>query len=120
MWSARKSVALPFPSSPHWDPTRIVAGIAGILVCEVWAAVEAPVVGRIDCRCHDLGASMIDLAQAYLETHDHLAELVRGLPEDMLARTVQATPAWDVRDAVAHVTGEARIALSGDAPPDLN
>ncbi len=63
---------------------------------------------------------MIDLAQAYQETHDHLAELVSELPEDELGRTVQATPAWDVRDAVAHVTGEARIAVTSDAPPELN
>jgi uncharacterized protein (TIGR03083 family) len=63
---------------------------------------------------------MIDLADAYTETHDHLVDLVGGLPEEMLGRTVAATPAWDVRDAVAHVTAEAYIATTGDAPPDLN
>ncbi|MDP9341548.1 MAG: maleylpyruvate isomerase family mycothiol-dependent enzyme [Actinomycetota bacterium] len=63
---------------------------------------------------------MIDLAAAYSETHEHLVEVLRGLPEDMLARTVEATPDWDVRDAIAHVTAEAHIAATGDAQPDLN
>src|SRR5689334_23164888 len=31
MWSATKSVTLPLPSSPHWVPTRMVAGIAAIV-----------------------------------------------------------------------------------------
>jgi uncharacterized protein (TIGR03083 family) len=38
----------------------------------------------------------------------------------VLARTVAATPEWNVRDAVAHVTAETHIAVTGDAPPDLN
>src|SRR5438105_4532427 len=63
---------------------------------------------------------VIDLAAAYTETHQHLAELVRGMPEEVLARTVPATPDWDVRDAIAHVTAEAHLAVTGDAPPDLN
>jgi len=63
---------------------------------------------------------VIDLAAASTDTHEHLAELVRGIPEEVLARTVPATPDWDVRDAIAHVTAEAHLAVTGDAPPDLN
>src|SRR6266516_3022150 len=66
----------------------------------------------------DIG--MIDLATAYTETHNHLVGVVSELPEQMLARTVAATPAWTVKDAVAHVTAEAHIAVTSDAPPDLN
>ncbi len=63
---------------------------------------------------------MIDLATVYTDTHDHLVDVVRDLPDEMLARAVPATPAWTVKDAVAHVTAEAYIATTGDAPSDLN
>src|SRR5436190_13290527 len=63
---------------------------------------------------------MIDLAAAYTETHDHVVDVVRSIPDDMLGRTVPATPAWTVKDVIAHVTAEAYIATTGDAPPDLN
>jgi uncharacterized protein (TIGR03083 family) len=62
----------------------------------------------------------IDLAAAYEETRDDLLGVVRSLPEDRLATNVPATPDWDVRDVVAHLTGVASIVANGGAPPELN
>jgi uncharacterized protein (TIGR03083 family) len=57
---------------------------------------------------------MLDLARAYEETHDRLAALVRELNPEALATPVPATPAWSVRDVVAHLTGVAADCVSGD------
>ena len=63
---------------------------------------------------------MLDLAAAYAETQEHLADLVRGLPRQELDRKVPASPEWSVRDVVAHVTGVAADAVSGMIPPELD
>jgi uncharacterized protein (TIGR03083 family) len=62
---------------------------------------------------------MADTAAVYQETRDSLRELVAGLSEEELAANVPATPAWSVRDVVAHLVGEARITNTGDAPPEF-
>ncbi len=58
----------------------------------------------------------LDLAAAYRETHEDLAQLVRGLAETQLASMVPSTPAWSVRDVVAHLSGLARDVTLGEAP----
>ena len=78
---------------------------------------------------------MPDLAAAYTETRDRLVELVRQSDElDKLLTVVPATPAWTIKDVLAHLThvagayatgnhtystqdvGELAIALRGDLP----
>jgi len=63
---------------------------------------------------------MLDLAAAYEETQQHLADLVRDLPGTALAMMVPASPAWSVKDVVAHVTGVAVDAAAGRIPPDVD
>jgi len=63
---------------------------------------------------------MLDLAAAYFETQQHVADLVRDLPDAELATTVPASPAWSVKDVVAHVTGVAVDAAGGGIPPDVD
>jgi uncharacterized protein (TIGR03083 family) len=63
---------------------------------------------------------VLDLAAAYEETHDHLADLVRDLPGDSLRAIVPASPDWDVKDVVAHVTAEAADAVSDGFPERLD
>jgi uncharacterized protein (TIGR03083 family) len=61
----------------------------------------------------------VDFASSYEETHDHLIDLVRGVSEEVLATTVPASPAWDVRDVIAHLTGIAGDVAAGTLPPEL-
>jgi uncharacterized protein (TIGR03083 family) len=63
---------------------------------------------------------MIDLAAAYEKTHDHLVEIVLRLGDDALNTKVPASPAWNVKDVVAHVTGIAGDVARGLTPPDLD
>ena len=63
---------------------------------------------------------MLDLADAYAETQANLADLVRELPAERLATVVPASPDWDVKDVVAHVTGIAGDTVGGTIPPELN
>jgi uncharacterized protein (TIGR03083 family) len=63
---------------------------------------------------------VLDLADAYAETQANLADLVRGLPAERLATVVPASPDWDVKDVVAHVTGIAGDTVGGTIPPELN
>jgi uncharacterized protein (TIGR03083 family) len=58
----------------------------------------------------------IDLGVAYRETHDDLVALVRDLDEGTLNSMVPSTPAWSVRDVVAHLSGMARDVSLGEAP----
>jgi uncharacterized damage-inducible protein DinB len=56
---------------------------------------------------------VIDLAEAYVETRRHLVEIARELSDDELGTTVPASPAWSVKDVVAHVTGIAGTSRTG-------
>jgi hypothetical protein len=46
----------------------------------------------------------VDLVAAYTETQGRLVELVRSLDAGKLALRVPATPAWRIRDVIAHLT----------------
>jgi uncharacterized protein (TIGR03083 family) len=61
----------------------------------------------------------VDFAEAYRETHEHLVELLAGASDATLATRVPASPAWDVRDVVAHLTGIARDVSEGTIPDEL-
>src|SRR6478609_7364027 len=50
-------------------------------------------------------AAHADCGAAYETLRQDLIALVRGLDPAERARTVPATPAWTVRDVLAHVTG---------------
>jgi uncharacterized protein (TIGR03083 family) len=62
---------------------------------------------------------MLDTAGVYRETRRSLRDFVAGLSDAELKTNVPATPDWSVRDAIAHVVGEARITVTGDAPPEF-
>jgi uncharacterized protein (TIGR03083 family) len=62
---------------------------------------------------------MLDTAGVYRETRESLRDFVAGLSDAELKTNVPATPDWSVRDAIAHVVGEARITVTGDAPPEF-
>jgi len=61
----------------------------------------------------------MDYAAAYEETHGHLVDLVTTLSPDRLAAAVPGSPAWSVRDVIAHVTGIARDISEGTIPSEL-
>ena len=61
----------------------------------------------------------MDFAAAYAETREHLVDLVSSLPEARLRTRVPASPAWDVGDVVAHLTGVAGDVAAGTVPPEL-
>ncbi|HEX7522238.1 MAG TPA: maleylpyruvate isomerase N-terminal domain-containing protein [Acidimicrobiia bacterium] len=56
---------------------------------------------------------MPDLAAAYTETRDRLVELVRPLDEPGVAAIVPATPAWTIKDVIAHLTHVAGAYATG-------
>lgn len=62
----------------------------------------------------------LDLAAAYDEARRSLTDLVRELGPDELAMKVPASPAWDVKDVVAHLAALAQLASHGTAPPELD
>jgi uncharacterized protein (TIGR03083 family) len=62
---------------------------------------------------------MIDTAGTYHETRESLRDFVAGLSDAELKTNVPATPDWSVRDVVAHLVGEARLVMTGDAPPEF-
>jgi uncharacterized protein (TIGR03083 family) len=63
---------------------------------------------------------VLDLADAYNETHTHLVDLVRDLGDDDLGLLVPASPAWSVKDVVAHLTGTAAEVVAGRPFADIN
>jgi uncharacterized protein (TIGR03083 family) len=56
---------------------------------------------------------MTDWAQLYRDHVDALAGMASGLGEDELATTVPATPAWTVREVLAHLAGGAADVVAG-------
>jgi uncharacterized protein (TIGR03083 family) len=54
-----------------------------------------------------------DLAAAYTETRDRLVELVRPLDERDVTAIVPATPAWTIKDVIAHLTHVAGAYATG-------
>lgn len=49
----------------------------------------------------------------YAETRARITELVRGLTPEGIRRRLPATPAWTVKDVVAHLTGIVDDSLAG-------
>jgi uncharacterized protein (TIGR03083 family) len=62
---------------------------------------------------------LLDTAGTYYGTRESLRDFVAGLSDEELQTNVPATPDWSVRDAVAHIVGEARLTTTGDAPPEF-
>jgi uncharacterized protein (TIGR03083 family) len=50
-------------------------------------------------------AGTVDAAALYEDLRQELIDILRAASDDELERTVAATPAWRVRDVLAHVTG---------------
>jgi uncharacterized protein (TIGR03083 family) len=57
-----------------------------------------------------------DIAIGYRITRERLSELVRGLSDEELRRTVPACPAWDVHDVIAHMSGVQELLTAGELP----
>jgi uncharacterized protein (TIGR03083 family) len=62
---------------------------------------------------------MSDLADVYEETRASIKRLVADLDDEELSREVPATPAWTIRDVIAHLTGDAVCLLAGDFPREF-
>lgn len=56
-----------------------------------------------------------DWGALYLDQVRRVSVLVTALPDDQLALRVPATPAWTVRDVVAHLAGGPATILADDA-----
>jgi uncharacterized protein (TIGR03083 family) len=56
---------------------------------------------------------MTDWAQLYRDHAAAVSALALGLSDDELATTVPATPAWTVRDVIAHLAGSASDVVTG-------
>lgn len=56
----------------------------------------------------------METAALYAGTRGRITELVQGLSPEELEATVPATPAWRVRDVVAHLSGNLDDILSGN------
>ena len=59
---------------------------------------------------------MAKLDEVYAVTRKEIANLVSSLPAEELKRSVPATPAWSIRDVIAHLTGSAERMAAGDFP----
>jgi uncharacterized protein (TIGR03083 family) len=64
--------------------------------------------------------TMVPLDLAYAETKAGMIRSVGGPDSAAWSTRVPATPAWDVLDVVAHVTGNAVDGADGAVPGDLN
>ena len=53
------------------------------------------------------------MSQAYDDAVSAIASVATNLTEEQLTQKVPATPAWTVRDLLAHLAGEAADAVSG-------
>lgn len=62
----------------------------------------------------DSAAPRIDHAAIYRGVRTRISDLVRELPDHDLDRIAPATPAWRVRDVVAHLAGATADAVSGN------
>ena len=62
---------------------------------------------------------MAELAEIYAITRKELANFVSSLPAEDLERPVPATPAWSIRDVIAHLTGVMECTASGDFPREF-
>jgi uncharacterized protein (TIGR03083 family) len=56
----------------------------------------------------------IDYAMIYRSVRLRVTDLVRNLPDDLLVREAPATPAWRVRDIVAHLAGSTADIVAGN------
>src|SRR4051794_34922590 len=56
----------------------------------------------------------IDYAEIYRSVRLRVTDLVGNLPDDVLVREVPATPAWRVRDVVAHLAGSTADVVTGN------
>ncbi len=57
-----------------------------------------------------------EIARGYRTTRERLSELVLGLNDEDLRRTVPACPAWDVHDVIAHMSGVQELLTAGERP----
>lgn len=66
-----------------------------------------------------IDAADVNLGGLYLDTHDRLVALLRGLDSAELGRPVPTCPGWSVFDVVAHLTAVAEDILAGrlTSPP---
>lgn len=62
---------------------------------------------------------MSDIADVYDETRIQISDLLSGLSEEDLARSVPATPEWSIKDVVGHLSGIAVGAIGGSYPRDF-
>lgn len=62
---------------------------------------------------------MAGIADLYEQLRNDISELVAGLEPDQLDTPVPATPAWAIRDIVAHLAADATYVIAGDFPNEF-
>jgi uncharacterized protein (TIGR03083 family) len=62
---------------------------------------------------------MADLGTLYDDVRREVTELVSSLDADEQHKPVPATPGWDIKDVISHVTGVAEGALANDFPREF-
>lgn len=62
---------------------------------------------------------MADLGDVYEQVRDDILGLVSGLAPQEVERSVPATPAWSIRDVVAHLAADATFVIAGDFPSEI-
>ncbi len=59
---------------------------------------------------------MAEIADLYEQLRNDISELVAGLDPDVLETPVPATPGWNIRHVVTHLTADATCVIAGDFP----
>src|SRR5918999_3011809 len=62
---------------------------------------------------------MADIADLYEQLRNDISELVAGLDPDVLESPVPATPGWNIRNIVTHLTADATCVIAGDFPREF-
>ena len=96
---ARKS-----PSS-FWRPHGWMLGVRWLLVLRLGRREGRGATDRSQAAVPLRAMADIDHAAIYRSIRLRVTDLVGNLPDDVLDRQAPATPAWRVRDIVAHLAG---------------
>lgn len=62
---------------------------------------------------------MADIADLYEQVRNDISELVTGLDPQELDTPVPATPGWNIKDVITHLTADASCVIAGDFPREF-
>lgn len=62
---------------------------------------------------------MTEIADLYDQLRNDISELVAGLDPDVLETPAPATPGWNIRNIITHLTADATCVIAGDFPREF-